>query len=78
MTATHKQHTTLRDRLKQATDTVAAWIADGDLTHNETVQLGSDAGLEVDGCAVWVIDGELRSFTCCTCCGSYAELAVKL
>lgn len=78
MTATHTQHTTLRDRLRQATDIVAYWIADDDLSEDETELLHDERGLEVDGCAVWLVDGELRSYVCCTCCGSYAELAVKL
>lgn len=78
MTATHTQPETLRDRLFKATDNVAARIKAGPLSEDDTYQLASDHGLQVDGCAVWLVGAELRSFTCCTCCGNYAELAVKL
>ena len=79
MTATPTHTEPLSGRLKQATDTVAEWLNDGDLTGDEMDRLcWSERGLEVDGCAVWLVDGELRSFVCCTCCGTYAERAVKL
>lgn len=78
MTATHTHYTTLANRLRQAVDTVAAQIAAGPLSDLDSHQLASDDGLQVDGCAVWLVGNELRSFTCCTCCGNYAELAVGL
>lgn len=78
MTATPTHTQPLSGRLRSATDTVKNWLMTGDISEDDWDRLGSDAGLEVDGCAVWLVDGELRSFVCCTCCGIYAERAVKL
>lgn len=76
--ATHDEPETLRDRLLKATDKVAARIKAAPLSEDDAEQLDSDDGLQVDGCAIWMVGHELRSFTSCNCCGDYAELDVDL
>lgn len=68
------------DRLKQATHTVAEWIRNGDISEDDLERLDTDEGLVIDGCAVWLVDGELRSYTGCTnlSCDRYSEYSVRL
>ena len=68
----------IHDRVRQVAADIAAKVRDGSITVDESEALHTDDGLIVDGVAAWHVAGEIRTFTRCTSCDTYAEYAQKI